>query len=171
MFRRTCRCIWIFRDLRRGHVFRDVRHRGDGSRCRRSGWRHSGISFRSICSSSDGKASYLAGLKVVFQRVRHEICICRPADTSRAIQSASLLDVAQRKSGEHRRSLNQLGGRIRELREEFGISQAELCRRLQRAGWDCDTLVMSRIERGVRTLTDIEILAIFRVLKKSLKDF
>lgn len=103
--------------------------------------------------------------------VRRGICICRPADTSRRFLSASLLRVAQRKSGEHQESLNQLGGRIRELREEFGISQAELCRRLQRAGWDCDTLVMSRIERGVRTLTDIEILAILRVLNKSLKDF
>ncbi|MEI6493434.1 MAG: helix-turn-helix transcriptional regulator [Verrucomicrobiota bacterium] len=97
--------------------------------------------------------------------------ICRLSDTSRLILSASLLGVAQRKSGENEEMLNRLGGRIRELREEFGISQAELCRRLQRAGWDCDTLVMSRIERGVRTLTDIEILAILRVLNKSLKDF
>jgi len=78
--------------------------------------------------------------------------------------------VAQRKSAENQTSLNALGGRLRCLREEFGISQAELCRRLQRAGWDCDTLVMSRIERGVRTLTDLEILAILQILKKQLRD-
>ena len=84
--------------------------------------------------------------------------------------SASLYGVAQRKSAENQDSLNALGGKLRALRGEFGISQAELCGRLQLAGWDCDTLVMSRIERGVRTLTDLEILAILRILKKSLKD-
>jgi len=84
--------------------------------------------------------------------------------------SDSLYGVAQRKSAENQDSLNALGGKLRRLREEFGISQAELCRRLQRSGWDCDTLVMSRIERGVRSLTDSEMLAILRVLKRKLRD-
>jgi hypothetical protein len=84
--------------------------------------------------------------------------------------SASLCGVAKRKSAENQDSLNALGNKLQGLRQEFGISQAELCCRLQRGGWDCDTLVMSRIERGVRTLTDFEILAILRVLKRTLGD-
>ncbi len=78
--------------------------------------------------------------------------------------------MAQRRSAESLSKKNVLGGKIRQLREAFGISQAELCRRLQLNDWDCDVLVMSRIERGVRTLTDIEILSILRVLKAKLRD-
>jgi transcriptional regulator with XRE-family HTH domain len=79
--------------------------------------------------------------------------------------------VAQRRSAENSEKLNVLGGKIRKLRTEFGISQAELCRRLQRQGWDCDTLVMSRIERGVRSVTDVELASIIKVLKGKWADF
>jgi transcriptional regulator with XRE-family HTH domain len=78
--------------------------------------------------------------------------------------------VAQRRSAENTEKLNLLGDRVRKLRMEFGISQAELCRRLQIRGWDCDVLVMSRIERGVRTLTDVEISHILKVLKRKWRD-
>ena len=57
------------------------------------------------------------------------------------------------------------GPRIRELRERAGISQAEFARQLQLAGWDCDVMVVNRIELQKRSLTDVEIEIVLSVLK------
>ena len=54
--------------------------------------------------------------------------------------------------------LNALGPRLRELRLDKSITQAELARRLQRAEWDCDPVVLNKIESQRRTLTDFELL-------------
>lgn len=66
--------------------------------------------------------------------------------------------------------MNVKGIRLRELRESAGIAQAELARRLQRAGWDCDVMVINRIELGKRTLTDVEIEIALEVLGKKWAD-
>ena len=55
-------------------------------------------------------------------------------------------------------TLNALGPRLRQLRLSKNISQAELARRLQRTGWDCDPVVLNKIESQRRTLTDFELL-------------
>ena len=66
--------------------------------------------------------------------------------------------------------LNVLGAKIRKLREAEGLRQNELTTRLQRAGWDVDPGTTNRIETGVRTLTDIELMLILKVLGKRLRD-
>ena len=61
---------------------------------------------------------------------------------------------------------NALGSRIQELRKAAGFSQSQLVEQLQlKAGWDCDKAVLASIENGRRSLTDLELLAIFKVLK------
>ena len=65
---------------------------------------------------------------------------------------------------------NAKGGRIRALREQAGISQAEFARKLQRRGWDCDVVVLNRIEQRKRLLTDTEIEIILKALKKTWAD-
>ncbi|MEI8309900.1 MAG: helix-turn-helix transcriptional regulator [Verrucomicrobiota bacterium] len=62
------------------------------------------------------------------------------------------------------------GPRLRALREEAGISQAELARRLQLQGWDLDIMVLNRIELGKRTLTDFEIQKILDILGRKWAD-
>jgi transcriptional regulator with XRE-family HTH domain len=66
--------------------------------------------------------------------------------------------------------LNILGPKLRALREKTGIKQIELAYRLQRAGWDIDPVTANRIETGMRTLTDVELLLILKVLGKRLQD-
>lgn len=66
--------------------------------------------------------------------------------------------------------LNALGPRLRVLREDRGLSQAELARMLQRAGWDIDPIVLNKIESRRRTLTDVEIFHFAEVLKLNLGD-
>lgn len=65
---------------------------------------------------------------------------------------------------------NLKGRRLRELREEQGIAQAELARRLQLHGWDVDIMVLNRVELGKRTLTDVEIQAILTTLGRRWAD-
>lgn len=61
---------------------------------------------------------------------------------------------------------NALGPRIRALRKAAGLSQSQLVENLQlKVGWDCDKAVLASIENGRRSLTDLEILAILKVLK------
>ena len=66
--------------------------------------------------------------------------------------------------------LNLLGPKLRALREGAGLRQVELAYRLQRVGWDIDPVTMNRVELGHRTLTDIELLLILRVLRRRLSD-
>lgn len=69
--------------------------------------------------------------------------------------------------------LNELGPRLARLREESGLTQGEVVERLQRLKpipWDCSVIVYCTIETQQRSINDIELLAILRVLGKGLKD-
>lgn len=69
--------------------------------------------------------------------------------------------------------LNELGPQLARLREEVGLTQSQVVGRLQRLKplpWDCSVVVYSTVETRQRSLSDIELLAILRVLGKSLKD-
>lgn len=61
---------------------------------------------------------------------------------------------------------NALGPRLQELRKAAGLSQSKFVEKLQlQAKWDCDKAVLASIENGRRSLTDLELLAILKVLK------
>ena len=66
--------------------------------------------------------------------------------------------------------LNLLGIELRRLREEKGMQQTELAVKLQKAEWDIELATLNRIESGARTLTDVELLLILKVLGKRLGD-
>ncbi len=66
--------------------------------------------------------------------------------------------------------LNLFGSKIRQLREAADLRQNDLTNRLQRAGWDVDPGTTNRIETGARTLTDLELMLILKVLGKRLSD-
>jgi len=67
-------------------------------------------------------------------------------------------------------NLNLLGERIRLIRESLSLGQAEIARRLQMSGWDIDYPTLNKIEKGKRTLTDIEVGYLLHVLGKSWSD-
>ena len=50
-------------------------------------------------------------------------------------------------------------------------SQADLARKLQLGGWDLDFATLNRIENRKRSLTDVELLLIAKVLGVRLRDF
>lgn len=54
---------------------------------------------------------------------------------------------------------NIVGGKIRSLRQELGLSQEKLAARLQVNGMDLERGVIKRIENGTRTVSDYEIKA------------
>lgn len=76
-----------------------------------------------------------------------------------------------RRTSHHSAVLNVCGPKIRECREKQLWSQSDLARQLQLAGWDIDPATLNRIEKQRRTLTDIELLMIARVLKARLQQF
>lgn len=57
-----------------------------------------------------------------------------------------------------------VGRRIRKIREDAGVSHVQMLGRLHKAGWDIDPAVLSRIEQGQRTITDIELFTLLEVL-------
>ena len=59
---------------------------------------------------------------------------------------------------------NICGAVVARLRKAAGISQRELADRLQLAGLDIDKNAVQRIECGKRFVTDIEIVALAKVL-------
>ena len=59
---------------------------------------------------------------------------------------------------------NLCGVRIAEIRKSMGISQRELADRLQVTGLDVDKNAVQRIEAGKRFVTDIELVALAKVL-------
>ena len=79
--------------------------------------------------------------------------------------------MARRTSSHRSDVLNVCGPKIRECRERRNLSQADLAKQLQLAGWDIDPATLNRIEKQRRTLTDIELLLIARVLKARLQQF
>lgn len=64
------------------------------------------------------------------------------------------------KSGEK----NLISSRLIELRKEHNLSQRDLSRLLQLAGYDMDKNVITRIETNQRYVTDLELKALTEVL-------
>ena len=63
---------------------------------------------------------------------------------------------------------NVMGGALRAARKEKGLSQAAMAAKLQLFGWDIDRTSWVRIEKGERTLSDCELVAIADVLGTSI---
>lgn len=62
---------------------------------------------------------------------------------------------------------NIVGKYIKQIREEQGLTQEQLAIRIEIAGWQVDRFIVSKIERGDRELTDIEVQTIATALKVS----
>ncbi len=62
---------------------------------------------------------------------------------------------------------NICGKNVAAYRKQLNISQRELADQLQLAGLDIDKNAIQRIECGKRFVTDIEIIALCKVLNKS----
>jgi transcriptional regulator with XRE-family HTH domain len=58
---------------------------------------------------------------------------------------------------------NLISERLIELRKEHNLSQRDLSRKLQLAGYDMDKNVITRIETDKRYVTDIELKALSEV--------
>ena len=54
-------------------------------------------------------------------------------------------------------SKNIIGSKIRQLRQEKGLSQAALASQLQLLGMECSDLTILRIEQGSRFVPDYEV--------------
>lgn len=61
--------------------------------------------------------------------------------------------------------LNVVGDRLAELRISMGESQNGIARLLQLQGWNVHKNAISQIEQGTRTVSDIELILLARVLK------
>lgn len=64
--------------------------------------------------------------------------------------------------------INQIGARVKQRREELKVKQDELCARLAdltKGEWSPGWQDISRIEHGVRIVSDLEILALAEVLE------
>lgn len=64
---------------------------------------------------------------------------------------------------------NIVGKRIQEGRKKFNppLSQRELAARLELNGWEISRGTLSKIEAGIRQVTDIELMALSKALKVS----
>ena len=67
-------------------------------------------------------------------------------------------------------SNNITGERLLALRQKKGISQRQVARMMQLAGFDVDHHFIRRIENGERFVTDVELVALSRVLSVSIND-
>ncbi len=65
---------------------------------------------------------------------------------------------------------NITGERLTALRHQKDISQRQLARMMQIAGFDVDHHFIRRIENGERFVTDIELVALARVLSVPITD-
>lgn len=65
---------------------------------------------------------------------------------------------------------NITGKRLTALRHQKEISQRQLARMMQIAGFDVDHHFIRRIENGDRFVTDIELVALARVLSVPITD-
>lgn len=63
---------------------------------------------------------------------------------------------------------NLVGEYVRRLRNEIGLSQAELAARCQRQGWDIDRFTVARIEAGSRWVGDFEVIELSKALRAPL---
>lgn len=65
---------------------------------------------------------------------------------------------------------NLCGENVAKYRKGMHLSQRELADRLQLAGLDIDKNAIQRMECGKRFVTDIELVVLARVLKKSFEE-
>ena len=65
---------------------------------------------------------------------------------------------------------NMCGRNVARFRKEMKISQRELADRLQLISLDVDKNAVQRIESGQRFVTDIELVALSRVLNKGFEE-
>lgn len=65
---------------------------------------------------------------------------------------------------------NLISKRLVELRKEHNLSQRDLSRKLQLAGYDMDKNVITRIETNKRYVTDIELHALTQIFNISYDD-
>ncbi len=65
---------------------------------------------------------------------------------------------------------NICGKNVAKFRKEIKISQRELADRLQLIGLDVDKNAIQRIESGQRFVTDIELIALVKVLNKKFEE-
>lgn len=63
---------------------------------------------------------------------------------------------------------NITGKRLIEIRHKLNISQRKLAKMMQLAGYDVDHHFIRRIENGERFVTDIELVALSKVIKISI---
>lgn len=62
------------------------------------------------------------------------------------------------------KSKNIIGGKIKQLRTEKGVTQKGLAAKLQLEGFEFNDLTILRIENGTRFVSDIEVKALAYVL-------
>lgn len=62
---------------------------------------------------------------------------------------------------------NVIGRYVKEIREKQGLTQEQLAIRIEIAGWKIDRFIVSKIERGDRHLSDVEVQTIAQALKVS----
>lgn len=65
---------------------------------------------------------------------------------------------------------NITGKRLTTIRHQKGISQRQLAKNLQLLGYDVDHHFIRRIENGERFVTDIELVALSRVLNVKIEE-
>ena len=65
---------------------------------------------------------------------------------------------------------NITGKRLTAIRPQKGISQRQLAKNLQLLGYDVDHHFIRRIENGERFVTDIELVALSRVLNVKIEE-
>lgn len=65
---------------------------------------------------------------------------------------------------------NLCGENVARFRKELGLSQRELAEQLQLFGLDVDKNAVQRIEARKRFVTDIDLVALSKVLQKSLSE-
>jgi len=66
--------------------------------------------------------------------------------------------------------MNVIGKNIKRLRERKQMTQEQLAIRLTTLGWEVDRFVVSKIERGERQVTDIQVTLIADALAVKLKE-
>jgi transcriptional regulator with XRE-family HTH domain len=65
---------------------------------------------------------------------------------------------------------NICGKKIAQLRKEMKLSQRQLADKLQLSGLDVDKNAIQRIEAGKRFVTDIELSALAKTLKREINE-
>jgi len=66
--------------------------------------------------------------------------------------------------------MNVIGKNIKRLRERKQMTQEQLAIRLTTLGWQVDRFLVSKIERGERQVTDIQVMFIADALQVKLKE-